>query len=267
MSALPARFPSLLLALLLLPAAMQAQAGPHALPLGLTASLEYLAPTKNDRRIGTVTADVRVEHAAVPGLGLRLGIGLTATGADGHIFQLDPTLTRVRFDNRALGLGPTAYLGVTPVRLGRLRLGMEATAGLLLYSTRFPAGGDHYNGMLRVGPVLALRLSPTDELRLSAKWMHVSNGQGLGPHNPSYEGHGLALGWSRGLTHTVSDRAAARRRSVTGGVIGGLAGAAGALLLSRHCEAGSCRIGGGITAVGGATGLGLGLLLGRVLGD
>ena len=262
----PARLLPLLFALIR-PAFAQAQAAPHTLALGLTTSLEYLAPTKDDRRIGTVTADMRVEQTVIRALGFRLGIGLTATGAGGHISQLDPTLTPVRFENRAVGLGPTAYLGLTPLRLGPLSLGAEASAGLLAYSTRFPAGGDHYNGMLRVGPVLALRLSAADEVRLSGKWMHVSNGQGLGPHNPSYEGHGLALAWRRSITHTVDNRTAARRRAVTGGVLGGIAGTVGGILLSRHCEAGSCRIGGGIAAVGGGTGAGLGLLLGRLLGD
>ena len=262
-----ARLHPLALALLLLPATARAQADPHPLTFGLTSSLEYLSPTKPDRRIGTVTADVRLERTVVQSLGLRLGIGLTATGAEGHIVQLDPTFTPVRLENRAVGLGPTAYLGLSPLRVGRLSLGAEASAGLLLYSTRFPAGGDRYNGMLRVGPVLALRLSSADEVRLSGKWMHVSNGQGLGPHNPSYEGHGLTLAWSRGITHTVTNRPAARRRAVAGGILGGLLGTTGGILLSRHCEAGNCRIGGGIAAVGGATGAGLGLLLGRLLTD
>ena len=64
----------------------------------------------------------------------------------------------------------------------------------MVYSDRFPPGGDYYNFTWRMGGSLHIRLTDTVTLTAGARWMHVSNGQGLGRHNPAYESVGFPLG-------------------------------------------------------------------------
>lgn len=248
--------------MLLIPGLLAAQAppAPEARAFQSYWSAEYLWPTKPDRPIRTVTADVGVGRVLSAPLGLTIGVGLTATWASGHIYQLNDALGTDTLETSAFGLGPSVRLAIMPLRLGRVSLGAEASAGLIFYSERFPAGGEYYNGMLRVGPSLSVALGEADRLTVAGKWMHVSNGQGLVPENPSYE----ALGLSIGVTHGFSRPAltpSARRRQLVAGIAGGVVGAVGAALLSRHCSGDSCRIGAGITAVGALTGAATGVVV------
>lgn len=229
-------------------------------PIAASWSVEYLAPTKADRRIQTVSADLGLAYTLSTRHQVAVGLSLTPTYAVGHIFQLDSTLQRVRYETSALGIGPTVRLRALPIPLGPIRLGVEGSAGLLLYTERFPAGGDYYNGMLRAGPIAGITVSPSTRLLLSAKWTHVSNGQGLGPFNPSYEAWAFSMGADHQLA--VGRGPALRRgRILWPALLGGLAGAASGAALSRRCDDGTCRIGGGITAVGALTGASIAVLL------
>lgn len=221
-------------------------------------SVEYLAPTEDNRRIWTVTADAGISRLLAPRAGLELGLNLTASLARGHIVQLDESLNPYRLESAAAGIGPTVVLRVQPLRVGRVRAGAELSAGVLFYSVGFPAGGERYNGMLRLGPSLAYAVNDRTAITLAARWMHVSNGRGLVPNNPSYEAQGVTLGLRHayGVAQRGAARSAAQRRRniVLGAALGGVAGAA----LSRHCPADGCRVSPGITLaatwVGGTAG-------------
>lgn len=67
------------------------------------------------------------------------------------------------------------------------------STAVLIYDRPFPAGGDHYNGMFQIGPSFSFTPARGHTLTLGYRWMHVSNGQGLGAHNPAYEGKGVVL--------------------------------------------------------------------------
>lgn len=219
------------------------------------ASLQHLEPTKPDRRIRTLTADIGVARVLSPRLDVHVSFAFTATVARGRIVQLDSALQASRLDGSAIGLGPAVQFRARPVALGPVRLGAEVSAGLLWYSSGFPPGGDRYNGMLRLGPAASVQIGARHALTVTGHWMHASNGQGLVPRNPSYEAKGLTIGIERAVSHAVRDDASARRRRATAALIGAVAGAAGGALLSRHEAAGGTRVSPGITLAGGLVGL------------
>lgn len=64
---------------------------------------------------------------------------------------------------------------------------------MIVYDQDFPAGGDRYNFMWRLGPSLSYRVADSYVVGVSYRWMHVSNGRGVTPEDPSYEAEGLSL--------------------------------------------------------------------------
>jgi hypothetical protein len=160
-----------------------------ALTLELAFDAQYYQPTRADRQIDSVFLDAMAGAELFAPLHLAGYAGLTATYASGFIVQSEGT-----FDTQAAGLGPILLLRLQPLSLGPLSLGADGVASLILYNHHFPPGGDVYNFSLRAGPSLRVRLGGTVDLLAGWRWMHVSNGQGLGSWNPSYVGRGPSLG-------------------------------------------------------------------------
>jgi hypothetical protein len=72
-------------------------------------------------------------------------------------------------------------------------LSLDGSAGVLLYDRDFPAGASRYEFMFRFGPTFSYRLNDTQDLSLTLRGMHVSNGQGFVNHNPEYNAAGLGV--------------------------------------------------------------------------
>jgi len=70
---------------------------------------------------------------------------------------------------------------------------LDVCGAFILYDEEFPAGGEHYNFMWRAGPTLSYSFGHAYGIGVSYRWMHVSNGQGLTPNNPSYEAKGIGI--------------------------------------------------------------------------
>jgi len=119
--------------------------------------------------------------------------GITATSATGYIVQFDEHLHDTQLESNAVGIGPTAVLRLQTPELARWVLSFEGSGAFILYSRHFPAGGDVYNFMWRAGPSLSYRFDDTWSAGAGARVMHVSNGQGLTPKNPSYAALGVTL--------------------------------------------------------------------------
>lgn len=162
--------------------------------------MSYYAPTKEDRRIHSVFLDAVVGIELWELLGLSVHGGITSTVASGYITQWNEDFVDVRYDTRVGGLGPMFVARVEPFRplcpgdCAHLSLSLEMTGALVLYTSDFPPGGDLYNFVWRMGGTLGYAVSPRWRIELGGRWMHVSNGQGLGPFNPSYEGAGVTFG-------------------------------------------------------------------------
>ena len=78
--------------------------------------------------------------------------------------------------------------------VGRFSISLDINEALILYTSHFPAGGDIYNFMHRLGGAICYRITKRDKISLGGRWMHVSNGQGFNEHNPSYQAAGANIG-------------------------------------------------------------------------
>jgi len=172
---------------------------PHA-PVLFGTTVSYFAPTKPGRQIHSVFLDALVGVELWAPLGVSVHGGLTGTVASGYITQWDENFVDVRYDTSVGGAGPMFAIRIEPARplcpgdCAGFSLSLDFTGALVLYTAHFPPGGDIYNFAWRMGGSLGYAVSPRCRLELGARWMHVSNGQGLGGFNPSYEGAGVTLG-------------------------------------------------------------------------
>lgn len=164
----------------------------------LRLSVEYLEPTDESRDIQTVNVNAYVLITEIKKAGLSIYGGLTASYGDGDITQLEGdvnagTLREVNLGSEAAGIGPGILVDLRLLRVSRFSLHADGSGSVIIYNREFPAGGDYYNFMWRGGPVLRYVAGSTLEIGLGYWWMHVSNGQGLGPQNPSYDARGPGL--------------------------------------------------------------------------
>ena len=155
---------------------------------------QYYAPIHDDRSVRSVFVDVAVGKMLVPLLGLSAYAGLTFTHAWGSIVQLGEGFQPYELATSAVGVGPMGLVRIQPLRLGPVAAGLDAVGSLIVYDKHFPPGGDVYNFSWRIGPSVGVALGERLTAVAGFRWMHVSNGQGLGPQNPSYEGRGPSLG-------------------------------------------------------------------------
>jgi hypothetical protein len=173
-------------------AASESESGPRRNVVELTTSPFF--PTKGGRPIRSTFFDAAVGRDLAP-VPVWIFFGVTATSAFGSIFQ-DTDNGRVTLESSAFGFGPSFGVRFDPLRLGPLSLGGDASGALVFYDKHFPAGGDYYNFAWRVGFSAAIRIDDRVRIVAGIRWMHVSNGQGLGPWNPSYEAFGIPIGVS-----------------------------------------------------------------------
>lgn len=168
----------------------------------LSVGVDRQLPTQDDRQLRTTTLHLFLREKEVEPLRLHLRLGLGVTRVSGHITQLtgsyeEGTLREVVLDSPAWGAGPEVEASFRLFRYGPLTAQADLLGGVYLYDRDFPAGGRRYNGMLQAGLSLNYAFSPQDGVTLGYRWMHVSNGQGVQPSNPSYEAAGISLRYVR----------------------------------------------------------------------
>jgi hypothetical protein len=89
-------------------------------------------------------------------------------------------------------LGGELALAVRPFPHWPVRPYLRASAGILLFpGAPFLPGGDVYDFVLHVGAGADVPITPRLVLAVHVDRAHISNGQGLGPQNPSFDGYGL----------------------------------------------------------------------------
>ena len=155
--------------------------------------VEYYLPTHAGRQIQSIFSNALFGAQLLRNI-LVLELGVTWTDDWGYIFQHDGLGIDRRYDSRVFGAGPIFLVRCEPVHLRWFSLSLDLLGGLVVYSAHFPPGGDIYNFTWRLGGALLFRLSRRFTLSAGSRWMHASNGQGIGTQNPSYEGVGVFLG-------------------------------------------------------------------------
>jgi hypothetical protein len=190
-----------LFGIVLLPGTVQASGQPWDMP-GWVYGVEYLAPTKPGRDLSTVNFDLFYAfpkpNRTLQKSHLSLYTGLTASRVTGTITQLtgsyeEGTLKNTTFESSANGIGPVFLLRFDALHQGRSRFFLDASHGILFFDRPFPTGGDRYNGLRRLGASLSYRMDATYTLNIGYRWMHGSNGKGVNPRNPAYEGRGANI--------------------------------------------------------------------------
>ena len=158
---------------------------------------EYLWSVEDDREIQTMSFNAVIGKEFFKKIHLSPYGGITATYAWGNIIQLNDNFQEVKYDNAAFGIGPVFMVRFEPLVYRGFSLGVDASGGIIFYTEDFPAGGDFYNFMWRIGPTVAWRINNKHAINAGYRWMHVSNGQGLGQHNPSYAAQGISVNFDR----------------------------------------------------------------------
>ncbi len=161
-------------------------------------SMTYFYPIEESRNIRTANINAFYPFHEFEKINLSLYAVMTATYATGDITQLEGeleegTLREVNFENSAFGIGPGLSVDMGLLRVSKLSFHLNGTGSFILYNNEFPAGGDYYNFMWRGGPKIEFDFGRSRAIGLLFQWMHVSNGQGVGSQNPSYDAEGVAL--------------------------------------------------------------------------
>jgi lipid A 3-O-deacylase len=153
---------------------------------------EYMTPVEQNRQIKTLSLNILFSKK--PSLDERLAFytGATITRAWGNVIHLS-----VKQENSAFGIGPVYLLRYKALQLAKSSLLLDISGSLIFYSENFPAGGDFYNFMWRIGPKFTYQISDNCLLNIGYKLMHVSNGQWSDnpstSHNPAYNANGISL--------------------------------------------------------------------------
>ncbi len=194
--------------MLLLPAlagnaSCRAQESANVLPLKqagreIMLELQEIGPVESDRKIRTTNLDFLLRITRFDSPECKFYGGLTVCRARGTITRRTGsvqagTLRDETFDSAATGAGPVLTIRAEFARSGDVSASLDGSAGVLLYTRDFPAGASRYEFMFRLGPTLSYRLNDRQDLSVTLRGMHVSNGQGFNRHNPEYNGIGVGV--------------------------------------------------------------------------
>ncbi len=196
------------LSMLLIPAltgnaSCQAQEKANVLPetqagREIIVELEELGPIKDNRQVHTTNLHFLFRMKSFDIGVFKLYGGMTVSRTRGTISYRTGsseagTLKDEIFDSTATGAGPVLATRAEFAHSGNVSASLDGSAGVLLYDRDFPAGASRYEFMLRYGPTLSYRLNDRQELSVTLRGMHVSNGQGFNTHNPEYNAIGVGV--------------------------------------------------------------------------
>ena len=153
----------------------------------LEVQVEYLDARCFNRR-DVNTYNIHVFQTAWKRRALTIHRGLTFTRALGYTSEYG-----FAEDSQAVGLGPAVMLRWTQPLSGKLSASLDASGSLMLYNRAHPAHGRAYGFLWRVGPRLIWSYDADNSVSLGWSFAHSSNG--MGTHNPGYNGVGFSLGF------------------------------------------------------------------------
>jgi len=160
--------------------------------------VQELVPVESDRKIRTTNLDLLLRIRRFDTPDFKFHGGFTVSRSRGSItrqtgsFQAG-TLKNETYASTATGAGPVLAVRAEFARRGNLSASLHGSAGVLLYDRDFPAGASRYEFMLRYGTTVSYRLNDRQDLSLTLRGMHVSNGQGFNSHNPEYNAVGVGV--------------------------------------------------------------------------
>jgi lipid A 3-O-deacylase PagL len=160
--------------------------------------VQELVPVESGRNIRTTNFDLLFRIRSFDTPDFKFHGGLTVSHARGSItrqtgsFQAG-TLKDENYASAATGAGPVLAIRAELARGRSFSASLTGSVGVLLYNRDFPAGASRYEFMIRYGPTVSYRLNERQDLSLTLRGMHVSNGQGFNFHNPQYNAIGFGV--------------------------------------------------------------------------
>ncbi|MEZ4408606.1 MAG: hypothetical protein R3A52_19335 [Polyangiales bacterium] len=146
-----------------------------------------------DARFVTGVSDVSGLHLPHGGLGVEWALASTLS-LRAQALALGAVGASSRGEAAPFGAGGELALRLHPFPRWAVRPYGFWSIGLLLFPRApFLPGGDIYEGIISFGLGAEVSLSDRWTLALDARYAHLSNGQGLGPHNPAFDGYGASL--------------------------------------------------------------------------
>lgn len=149
---------------------------------------DYLTPIAKTRDLDTVSLHILNKISETKDRSVYRGI--TITRVQGNIIFKQQTQAQ---ESSAVGIGPVYMVRNVKYRSGKLSAAVDMSGGFIVYNKKFPAGGEYYNFMWRIGPQFIYKFSPNSSVNIGYMLMHVSNGLHFETHNPSYNAHGVSF--------------------------------------------------------------------------
>jgi hypothetical protein len=160
-------------------------------------SADYLVPTRFTNQIRTASLHALYRKNYFKRISVLMSVGVSTTYAWGYSRQWhqisDSLWQAFDYPTSAFGAGPLLQIEHAFIKAKNFWITAEASGSCLLYTNRFPYGGDLYNFMIRTGPSFVYKIKKKCLIKIGYRWMHVSNGQGVGNQNPFYEGYGFNI--------------------------------------------------------------------------
>ncbi len=154
-----------------------------------TTGFEYSTSEETDRNITLAFLNTETSYYVLN----RLSVG-------GDLFLMLPRGERIvdgqTFEVNAFGGGFAGSLRWEFVQLINHTLFFENSIGMVFTTKPFPPQGTAYNFIIKRGMGANVKLSNTTQMTFGYRWTHVSNGTGLVPTNPSYNGNGIYIGFN-----------------------------------------------------------------------
>jgi hypothetical protein len=157
----------------------------------LNIGLEYYFPKDDHRQLQSAFAYTLLGREFINQLHYSLYTGFIGTCAWGNIVQFDENFNHVKYEPAASGIGPAVAIKVDFIRFSKQYFAGDFLLGIISYNKHFPPGGDIYNFFRKYGVSLGHEINNTFNINLGLRDIHISNSQGLGSYNPSYEGWGF----------------------------------------------------------------------------
>nr|WP_284708358.1 acyloxyacyl hydrolase [Sporomusa sphaeroides] len=156
----------------------------YAADSNLELEWDQLTPHGKNRNLNTVSLHILKKFPEAHNRSIYRGITITQPRGD------------INWENQnrnssAVGVGPVYLLRYEKDQPGKLSAAFDMSGGFIIYNKKFPAGGQYYNFMWRIGPRFIYKITENSSVNLGYTLMHVSNG--LRTHNPGYDAHGVSL--------------------------------------------------------------------------
>ncbi|MFI5221650.1 MAG: acyloxyacyl hydrolase [Bacteroidia bacterium] len=156
---------------------------------------EYYFPASYMRNVKSDFISVLIGKNIHSNTGAHYSInaGFFSIAAQGSTLETDLSNKEYTFLTSVKGMGPMVLGRVELVESNKFYFTGDFSTGMAFFDNKFPPQADYYDWVLKLGLGLGYHFNKHFSALLSARFMHLSNGKGFGPQNPTYEGYGYSF--------------------------------------------------------------------------